>query len=102
MIKMHISIVIMVTMMMSMAMMDLILKFIVYHMFFNKIIQYCCTGLVISASCDAMLEEEEPRTMLKVRVVVLVTFFGGGQTIRFWLFSFYGGTIIRFVSGLWI
>ena len=45
MIKIHNSIVIMVTMMMSMAMMDLILKFIVYHMFFNKIITYCCTGL---------------------------------------------------------
>ena len=95
MIKIHSSIVIMVTMMMD---------FKVYCLsnVFHKIITYCCTGLEISASCDAMLEEEEPRTMLKVRVVVLVTFFGGGQTIRFWLFSFYGGTIIRFVSGLWI
>ena len=72
MIKIHSSIVIMVTMMMD---------FKVYCLsnVFNKIITYCCTGLVISASCDAMLEEEEPRTMLKVRVVVLVTFFGGGQ-----------------------
>ena len=59
--------------MMTMAIMDF--KVYCLSKVFHRIITYYCTGLEISASCDAMLEEEEPRTMLKVRVVVLVTFF---------------------------
>ena len=59
--------------MITMAMMDFKVYCLSYA--FYKIITYCCTGLEISASCDAMLEEEEPRTMLKVRVVVLITSF---------------------------